>query len=178
MSTIHIVIVTLIVCLLALSAFFVSMRFVGAHAGFCAPRCAGVHGKRFFGKLRWDEADKIQYAKQLCRERGRQKIVNALKSVEVQMDFSDAQLAKWIDVSNAVQAELNTVNFLCDKVFTQDNHASTPARLELMETAMVTALEAIQRVRPPLLELYQTLSAEQQRQLDDLLPQRRHRFKW
>ncbi len=118
---------------------------------------------------------KMQHLKSYCKEGGNRKTKHIINYVEDRFEFSETQSQEWNKVIDALYSEETTIQIICDKILTKENHETTPARMELTETVILTGLEAMQRIRPIITDFYTSLDDKQKRTLDDILSHRNHR---
>jgi len=117
---------------------------------------------------------KMEHVKSYCKEGGHKKLKYMTDYIEDRFEFSEDQSEQWSKVVDALYSEETTIQIICDKMLTKENHETTPARLELMETVTLTGLEAMQRIRPVISDFYFSLNDKQKRTLDDLLSHKKH----
>jgi len=118
---------------------------------------------------------KMQHIKSYCEESGNINFHHAVKFIEDRFNFTDSQKLHWNSVIEALNSEETTVQIICDKILTKENHETTPARMELMETVVITGLEAMQRLRPVITDFYVSLDEKQKQTFDNLLSHKNQR---
>ncbi|NOX43688.1 MAG: Spy/CpxP family protein refolding chaperone [Gammaproteobacteria bacterium] len=173
MSLTQVIVTSATVSILVLVASVGLFSYAVANGASTIP--GNMHGgfKRMHMGNSHDE--KMQHIKSYCKEDGKQKLQHMVSYIEDRFELSDTQTQEWNKVVNALYSEENTIKVICDKILTKENHETTPARMELMETVVLTGLEAMQRVRPTVEVFYSSLDDKQKRTLDDLLSHRNHR---
>ena len=178
MSNTQIIVAVIAVAVVGFTGFGL-IRAVSAHGSYNVSNQAfgkaGLHKAHWFANHDWTDSENLMKYKSECMEKGADKLNHFVQHVYERLELSSEQLGKWQNLSNAIQTEAVTIDQICDKIFTLENHADTPARMELITVVMAMGTESLQRIQPHVNTLYQILDVEQQRELDELLSHRRHR---
>ena len=135
----------------------------------------GLHRTHWFDNHDWQDTEKLQTYKAQCKEKGAHKFDHFMQHVDERLQLNAEQQLKWQALVVAIESEADTVNQVCEKIFTRENLADTPARMELMTTVMAMSTESLQRLQPAVNSVYQSLDAEQKNEFDSMLTHRRHR---
>ena len=138
-----------------------------------------------FNKTHWEaggDEGRLSALKQTCKEKSREKFALGVADVAERLELKQSRVAQyqaWLTLKAALQTEQNTVDYMCEKIFNPDSLADFPARLELLESLMLTGVETVQRIRPLFNSFYDTLDQAQQTELEGLMAKHhrgRHRF--
>lgn len=171
MNLTQVILTSATVSILVLVASLGIFTYAAADGASTAPGLLLGGFKRMHSRNKHDE--KMQHLKSYCKEGSNRKIKHIANYIEDRFEFSEIQSQQWNNVVDALYSEETTIQIICDKILTKENHETTPARMELMETVVLTGLEAMQRIRPIITDFYASLDDKQKRTLDDLLSHRR-----
>jgi len=173
MSTSHIIATSAIVSVIVIGTMFGAAKMVAAHTHGGSSSLSDFNASHFLNHNSWQNSEHIDHVKETCHKRGREKMEHMVYFIENEFELRPLQLEKWQTVVNAIQGEKDTLDILCDKIFTKENHDTTPARLELAQAIMSTGAETLQRIQPAIVDFYNSLDNNQQRSLDNLIHRKR-----
>jgi len=175
MSTSQVIATSAIVSIIVIGAMFGTAKMVAAHTPWGSAGHSGFKVTHFLNHDNWQNSAHITHVKETCQKRGHEQIEHMVNFISEEFELTALQLEKWQAVASAVQGEQQTLDMLCDKFFTKENHATTPARLELAQAVMATGAETLQRLQPAITDFYNSLDETQQRSVDDLIHRKHQR---
>ncbi len=93
-----------------------------------------------------------------------------LATLKTELGITDAQLPQWNAFADALRARMTAMQGMRAQMMQQDRTASWPERLAQHEQRLSARLEAMKAMEGPVKALWDSLSAEQQRKAEELMP--------
>lgn len=93
-----------------------------------------------------------------------------LNSLKTELDITDAQLPQWNAFADALRARVTAMQGMRAQMMPQGTTASWPERLAQHEQRLSAHLDAMKAMEGPVQALWDSLSAEQQRKAEELMP--------
>ena len=93
-----------------------------------------------------------------------------LATLKTELGITDAQLPQWNAFADALRARMTAMQGMRAQMMRQDKTASWPERLAQHEQRLSAHLDAMKTMEGPVTALWDSLSAEQQRKAEELMP--------
>lgn len=108
----------------------------------------------------------------LCSPRRDAFLAAGIAYVQASLEFTPEQTAAWDNLTTKLQEGSQKVGENCSARAAEPRPTTSIDRLAGMERGLTNALAIVQDIRPAYDAFYATLTAEQQKTLEDLLPHR------
>ena len=93
-----------------------------------------------------------------------------LATLKTELGITDAQLPQWNAFADAMRARMTAMQGMRAQMMRQHKTASWPERLAQHEQRLSAHLDAMKAMEGPVKALWDSLSAEQQRKAEELMP--------
>jgi len=99
----------------------------------------------------------------------------ATKKVDRKLELTDAQKQAWTGVENSLRDGVAGLRATCETELKKAKDQPAPVRLAAFEVLSQTGLDVFKNARPAFETFYESLNAEQKKEVDEAFSHRRHR---
>ena len=111
----------------------------------------------------------------MCSPHRAERVERMIDFADSFMSFTAPQQQAFDDLTVSLRTANTRMDRTCAQAKADDSPGNATARLAKLETFLSAGLQSVQEIRPSFDKFYDSLSAKQQKSLDDMLNRRGHR---